>query len=135
MFEHSLRTRFDDIDYAGRVFYVKAFEYVHEAEEHWFEALDYSMRTQKTELGVQFPVVDARAEFFEPMKLEDDLSIRLTASDMTEKSFTVDADAVSPDGETDVFSVHLVRVCMDVESETATPIPTGFRDALRPHVE
>jgi YbgC/YbaW family acyl-CoA thioester hydrolase len=134
MYEHTLVVRFPDIDYAGRVFYGKVFEYVHEAEEEFFADVGYSIRRQRDELDTMLPVVDVSAEFHEPMYLEDQLTISLEISEMGEKSLKLSAVTLGEQG-TCVFDVDVTRVCMDESTERAVPIPDPLRAVFESHVQ
>lgn len=130
MFEQTVTARFNHIDYAGRLFYGTAFEYVHHVEEDFFESLGWPIQRQKEELGILFPLATVEAEFHNPIKLGDQLSLELSINDIEEYTFKLHCTACNRESDQKAFDVDLTRICMNVKSEEAQSIPAAFRNSL-----
>lgn len=131
MFEHTITARFDDIDYAGRVFYGRLFNYVHVAEEEWFEAMGYPIAHLDEELGVLFPVAHTEGDFRGPVEIGDDIEVRIGVSSIGTKSFDVRAHADNVTNDYEAFEIDVTRVCLSTTEEGETrEIPDKFREEL-----
>lgn len=133
MFEHTITARFDDIDYAGRVFYGRLFNYSHVAEEEWFDAVGYPIPYLAEELGVLFPMAHAEADFRGPIELGDDVSVHVGVDSFGTKSFDVRAHAENLTQDHEAFRIDLTRVCLSTDDDGTQPIPDEFRSALEPY--
>ncbi|WP_435317050.1 acyl-CoA thioesterase [Haloarchaeobius sp. TZWSO28] len=131
MFEHTITARFDDIDYAGRVFFGRLFNYVHVAEEEWFEAMGYPIPELAEELGVLFPIAHAEGDFTGPIELGDDITVRVGVQSLGTKSFDVHARATNVSNDYEAFQIDTTRVCLSTEASGQTlEIPSEFRAEL-----
>jgi 4-hydroxybenzoyl-CoA thioesterase len=134
MFKHTITARFDDIDYAGRVFYGRLFNYVHVAEEEWFESMGYPISKLDEDLGVLFPIAHAEGNFTGPIEIGDDVAVRVGVASLGTKSLNVRAVADNVSNDYDAFEIEITRVCLSTGKEDETrPIPEEFRDELAAH--
>ncbi|RQH02303.1 acyl-CoA thioesterase [Natrarchaeobius oligotrophus] len=134
MFTHTVTARFEDIDYAGRVFYGRLFNYVHVAEEEWFDEMGYPIPKLDEELGVLFPIAHAEGDFRGPIELGDDVEVQVGVDSIGTKSFDVRALAHNVTNGYEAFEIELTRVCLSTrEPGTTVEIPDEFRTALEAH--
>ncbi|RQG87957.1 acyl-CoA thioesterase [Natrarchaeobius halalkaliphilus] len=135
MFTHTITARFEDIDYAGRVFYGRLFNYVHVTEEEWFAEMGYTIPRLDEELGVLFPIAHAEGDFRGPIELGDEVAVRVGVDSIGTKSFDVRAVARNTTHDYEAFEIELTRVCLSTrEPGTTVEIPATFRDALEAYV-
>ncbi|WP_440991849.1 acyl-CoA thioesterase [Haloarchaeobius baliensis] len=133
MFEHTITARFDDIDYAGRVFYGRLFNYAHVAEEEWFEHIGYPIPKLADELGVLFPMAHAEGDFRGPIELGDDVAVHVGVESFGTKSFDVTAHAENLTQDHEAFRIDVTRVCLSTGDDGTQEIPGEFRSALEPY--
>ena len=123
-----IKVRFDDVDFAGIVFYPRLFSYCHRVFEDFFGnegGISYSDLLQKRRVG--FPVVSAKADFKSPLRFGDVCRIAMDAARLGRRSLTCRYRLYL--GETD-------RLCAEIEVTSATIdmdkfTPVDFPDDLR----
>ena len=123
-----IKVRFDDVDFAGIVFYPRLFSYCHRVFEDFFGnegGISYSDLLQKRRIG--FPVVSAKADFKSPLRFGDICRIAMDAVRLGRRSLTCRYRLYL--GETD-------RLCAEIEVTSATIdmdkfTPVDFPDDLR----
>ncbi len=80
-FRVECRVRFADCDAAGIVFFPRYFEMLNGVVEDWFaQSLGVSFRELHMDRGVSVPTAAIEARFIAPSRLEDDLTVTLTAT-------------------------------------------------------
>ncbi len=125
-FETSVKIRFAHVDPAGIVFYPRYFEMVNGAVEDWFAqqlGADFHSLHLKQRIGV--PTVKLDVDFLSPSELGDELTIRITPQKLGTSSCAIDV-VFTGDGR-DRLRAAIILVCMDLDTQRATPWPEAIR--------
>ena len=132
-FEHSLRVRFHQADPAGVLFYGRAFELVEETYEVFLRAIGFDVDAAMRLQGLTTPVVHAAADFARPIRVGDEVTVRLVVSGIGESSFTLEYALLGADGVTSA-TVRITHVAIEAPARRALPIPHDFRARLSPYL-
>ena len=88
--ERQLQIEWGDCDPADIVFYPRYFAFFDASTGRLFEAMGYSLRHIRDELGdAGFPMVDTRSQFFKPSKYGDTVIIKSEITQVGRASFGI----------------------------------------------
>lgn len=135
MFEYTLTARFDDVDYAERVYYARLFDYAHIVEEERFAALGYSLDELKEERDLMFVLANVEGDFLGAVEFRDEVRIELTVAELGTSSLHLHERGFNETAGHQVFEIDQTRVCTDVGEGDVRPIPGYLRTAVENHVE
>ncbi|MGB0588868.1 MAG: acyl-CoA thioesterase [Myxococcota bacterium] len=130
-FEHRLTVRFFEVDRAGIAFFGRVFEYCHAAYEALLVALDYPLAQVFDNEGWGMPLVHAEADFKRPMRLGEELVIKVSVGRLGKTSIILDfAVYGADDGELRATAQH-VHACVDMERFAPMEVPDRLRQAFK----
>ncbi|MBW1677610.1 MAG: acyl-CoA thioesterase [Deltaproteobacteria bacterium] len=121
--------RLKDIDAAGVIFFVNYFVFAHDTYELFLEEIGYSLRRIIEQESFLLPIVHAKSDYHQMIKLEDEITIVLNVNKIGRTSFTLVYDYFLENQEL-VGSVKTVHVCVDKTTLKKRPIPEEMRQAL-----
>jgi len=128
-FEHTLRVRFHQADPAGVLFYGRLFELVEETYEAFCRAAGLDIDALMRQEGLTTPVVRASADFTRPMRVGEQVTVRLTVARLGNASFTLDYDFLCANGEPRA-KARVVHVFVDATCWRKHVIPDDVRERL-----
>ena len=129
-FEHRLTVRFYEVDRAGIAFFGRVFEYCHATYEALLAAVGYPLAEVFDDEGWGMPLVHAEADFQRPMRMGEELAIRVVIARIGKTSVTFDFTVLGAvDREVRATARH-VHACVDMERFAPLEVPTRFREAL-----
>lgn len=121
--------RFREVDSAGIVFFPRIFEIAHDAYEAWLGSAGFPLAPPPRERGYGLPLARAEAEFERPLRLGQELRVRVIPVRVGRSSFTIRSEIADPGGA--LFAVvTTVHVCVDPATGRSTDLPPGLRRAL-----
>lgn len=130
-FEHRLTVRFFEVDRAGIAFFGRVFEYCHAAYEALLVAIDYPLTEVFDDEGWGMPLVHAEADFKRPMRMGEELLIKVTVGRLGNTSITLDFAVFGvDDGQLRATCQH-VHACVDMKGFAPLQVPDRMRKALQ----
>jgi acyl-CoA thioester hydrolase len=79
---------FSDTDMAGIVHHAVFYRYMESAEHAFFRSLGLSVAPPKTPASVGWPRVHTEADFYAPLRFEDEVEIQLLVAEKKSKALT-----------------------------------------------
>jgi YbgC/YbaW family acyl-CoA thioester hydrolase len=79
---------FSDTDMAGIVHHAEYFRYMEAAEHAFFRSLGLTVAPPQTAAAVGWPRVHTEADFFAPLRFEDEVEIQLLVAEKKSKALT-----------------------------------------------
>ncbi len=132
-FAYTVPVRFHEVDSAGIVFFARIFQYHHDAYEAWVRAIGWPLDPTIWERGYGLPLVHAEADFSAPIRLGQEVRIRLRPTAVGTKSMTVRSELHGPD-DARLAVVTTVHCCVDPKSKQPIPLPEGLRKAIEAYL-
>lgn len=128
-YQHQITIPFQDIDAAGIVFFAHLFRYAHEAYEHFMSAHDHSLADILKNGEYLLPLVHAEADYRQPLRHNETITIELSVKKMGESSFTLQYHCL--DSADKVLAViETVHITLDASHKKPMPIPESLRVVL-----
>lgn len=124
-YHYTKRVGFDDVDYAGIVFFPRVLEYTHDGVQDLLEELEYTI--DQRDDGVAFPVVSAHADYHAPLEYRDVVDVELTLT-TGESSLTFEAVG-STDGDT-AFESRLEHAVVSRDSFSRADLPAPLLERI-----
>ena len=114
-------------DAAGVIFYANLFVMAHDCYESWLERhIPLSGILQK---GIQIPIVHTEADYKQPMRVSDPITIELALAKKKTTSFTLQYTFLNAAGQ-QAATVQTVHVVIDARTRQPLEIPSFLQDAL-----
>lgn len=129
-FEHHIVVRFKDVDRAGIAFFGCAFDYSHAAFEELLAAALPDLNEAFGALGWGMPVVHAEADYTEPCRLGERLSVRAEVARLGERSISFRYSIFGPDGSLRVV-VRMVHAFIAMPGFGPVDAPQSLLSGLR----
>jgi YbgC/YbaW family acyl-CoA thioester hydrolase len=127
-FTSLLKIRFDDVDGAGIVYYPQYFHLCHKAFEDFFdEAASVSYPQLINEKRRGFPTVAIQSDFSAPLRYGDIALVKLEIDKIGRSSATFSYEIRRKQDSRLCFSAKIVKVYMDLDSNSVLPIPDDIR--------
>jgi 4-hydroxybenzoyl-CoA thioesterase len=130
VFTHKLRVAFDDVDYAGIVYYPRFFHYFHLAfEELLFSALADrgGYRALLDERRIGFPAVHSEADYKKPLRFGDWMIIEVHAEHVGAKSITLRYTVIAHESGEVCAEGRVTSAVVDLTVFRAVNIPDDLR--------
>lgn len=124
-FEVTRRVEFSETDMEGIVHYSNFFRYMETVEHAFFRSLGYSVVLQRNGLDLCLPRVHASCDYFEPLRFEDEVRMRLLVARKGSRSLSYQIRFYLAD-QREVARGKLVVVCAARQPNgtlKATPLP------------
>lgn len=128
-YRHRERVRWVDTDASGRIHFTAMLRWFEWAEQEFFRALGFSLTDLRGE-NVNIPRVHVEADYSAALCYDDEVEIEVHVERVGNASATLAYRVLKRDGV--VAGQGRVTFCsIDLETETARPIPQALRSALR----
>lgn len=121
-FNYRFDVRLHDTDGAGVMFFAHLLRHAHDAYEAFLASHDMSL-AKLIEVGVQLPIVHCEADFREPMRLGDRVTVTQELAKLGGRSFTLRYRFIGETGEQ-------LAVARTVHVTTGESLPPRLLDAL-----
>jgi YbgC/YbaW family acyl-CoA thioester hydrolase len=121
---------FQDVDAAGIVFFVRFFEYCHDALFAFLGSRGISMPEILASGRWGAPLAHVEADYTMPLRFGDRFTVGITNVTIGGSSMRVDYRVTSARDKS-VCSAHMVHVFIDRTSMRPCPAPQSVRDALK----
>lgn len=129
--EYPFKVRWGDTDAAGIVFYPNFYKWMDEATHEYFTAIGLPTSTLYVEQQIAVPLLEANCQFKSPLLFEDDVIVRSTVKEMSNKVFKISHQFIKD--EKIVAEGYEVRAWTSFkEKPKACPIPDSVRDKMMP---
>lgn len=131
-YEYEHRVGFSETDMAGIVHFSNVFRMVESAEHAFFRSLGFSIVTEIDGEHYGWPRVHASCDYFQPLKFEDMVEVKLMVRNMTERSIEY-GFRLTCEGRK-IAEGMFKTVCVQRDDESgamrAVPIPSQIREAI-----
>ena len=135
-FTHYHTVRLHETDGAGILFHGQIFTITHNAHEEMMRSAGLPVEQIIANAPYSIPVAHAEADYTQPIRLGESLTLKVQVEKMGTRSFTLKTlvDGVSSSGtprrKAEVTTVH---VTIDLESGAAIPLPDPVKGVLQHH--
>jgi len=120
------RVRMHDTDMAGILYFPRQFRFIHDAWEDLMEEEGFDFHTLIFHENYLFVVAHAEADYLAPLKVGDDLVVKVTCEKLGTTSFTMSYEIEKRDGLV-VGRGKTVHVTLQADTRTKIPIPAALR--------
>jgi acyl-CoA thioester hydrolase len=128
-----VRVRYAETDQMGIVYYANYFVWFEVARTDLLRHAGWSYREMERE-GVSLPVVEARCEYRQPARYDDELEIRTRGGLLSAVRVRFDYEVVRPSDDTMLAGGHTVHAALDATGrprrlpERISQLLTGVAD-------
>ena len=129
-FEYKTTIKLYDTDAAGLLFFGNHFRIVHDVYQAFMENSGFNFARIIEQGEIMVPIVHAEADYLEPLAVGDELTIVMSATNISEHSFTM-SYALKRPNLTPVGTAQTVHVTIDRTTGKKTVLPTPLREALQ----
>lgn len=127
---YAFEVRLHDVDHAGVMFFARLFVHAHDAYEAFMARLGLDLCAMIC-AGERLPIVHASADYFQPLRHGEQITVNLEVETLGESSFTLAYSFYAKAGL--LAKVHTVHVYLDPHVNAAAPLPPALRQLLQPH--
>ena len=120
MFVYTTKIRLQHTDAAGRIFYARLFDILHEAFEEWLVAQGVAYAELFSSAVYALPIVHAEADFRLPLSLHQQICVELAPQKRGGSSFAVQYHVRLADQQ---LAAEALTVHVAVDKATQRPIP------------
>ena len=125
-FSTTLEVRWRDVDALSHVNNAVYFTYLEQARVHYLHELGLAP-TNPGDIGMI--IAEASCRFKSPLRLREQVTIRVRVSQMRRSSFTFVYRMEGGDGRLAALA-RTVQVCYDYDEERPVPIPARWREVF-----
>lgn len=118
---------YEDTDLAGIVYYANYLKFIERARTEWVRDLGVDQTRLKAEEGIVFAVRHLEADYLQPAKFDDDLSVDTSLTSMTGVRLTLRQE-VKRAGEV-LFAAKVTLVALNEGGQPAR-LPANIRQLL-----
>jgi len=133
-FESRIKVRFGDEDHAQIVYYPRFFHFFHCAFEDFFDEQGFRYRECLDVDRVGWPAVHAEADFVQPVRFGEVITVALIISKLGTKSATFDYEITNEEGKR-ACTGQVVVACISMDTYRGVPIPDKYRALFQKHLE
>ena len=127
---YAFEVRLHDVDHAGVMFFARLFVHAHDAYEAFMAHLGLDLCAM-IRTGERLPIVHASADYFQPLRHGEQITVTLEIETLGASSFTV-AYAFNAAASL-LAKVRTVHVYLDPRLNTAAPLPPALRQVIQPY--
>ena len=131
-YSYTFEVRLHDVDHAGVMFFARLFVHAHDAYEAFMAHLGLDLCAMISS-GVRLPVVHASADYFQPLRHGEQITVNLEIEALGDTSFTVTYALHATSGL--LARVRTVHVYLDPQRNAAAPLPKSLRKLLQPYCQ
>lgn len=126
MFIYRTRLRLRDTDATGVLYFPEQFNFAMHALEEFLKEKGFSLQAL-TASPYLFPVVHAEADYFAPLRVDDELEVFLSVEHIGNSSVILQHILRDPNRGIEVGRAKIIHVVVDRETRTSVPIPDFLR--------
>jgi len=131
-FRCRIPVRFGDIDQAGVAYYPTLLSHCHAAFEEFFAgALGRTYPKVVMEDKIGFPTVHLEADFREPLRYGDLLTMEVSVAKLGERSVVFRYRAFRKGSRQAAFEILGTTACVDLKRFKSVPVPRWLRERLK----
>lgn len=127
---YAFEVRLHDVDHAGVMFFAHLFIHAHDAYEAFMAQLGMDLCAM-IHAGERLPIVHASADYFQPLRHGEHITVSLEVETLGETSFTVTYSFHAASRL--LAKVRTVHVHLDPHANAAAPLPPALRKLLQPY--
>ena len=127
-----LRVYYEDTDAAGIVYYANYLKFAERARTEMIRSLGFEHRQMMTGAGLNFAVRSCEAEYLQPARLDDELTVATRIESVGGASLRLTqrvVKTVDSSAQAQVATLRIRLACLD-KSQRPVRIPAEIRDAL-----
>jgi len=128
-FAHEREVRFQDVDAAGIVFYVRIFDYFHDVWADFLKASGEPLHRALQDARWGAPLRHAEADYFKPLRFGDPIEVAIVRAHAEPTEVTIGYRIGRPDGET-VAVGQTVHTFIDPGLFRRATMPEPLREAF-----
>lgn len=128
MFEKTRIIRLGDTDATGSLYFTNQLKFSVELFEVFLEEKYTPLSTQIYQEDILFPIVEAKSQYLERVKVNDNLILTLTFAQIGRASFSIHTTIKK--GDQLVGTTQITHVCVSKITNKSTPIPNVFRTLI-----
>jgi len=128
MFIYRCKIRLKQTDATGVIYFSEQFNIALEAFEEFLHHQGFSLR-KLVDSPYLMPIVHAEADYLAPVKVGDELEVRIELADLGTKSITI--HYLIYHQEQEVGKVTLVHVTVDQSTRASVPIPDFIKTMMK----
>jgi acyl-CoA thioester hydrolase len=129
-----MRARFEigfrDVDFARVLYFARYYTYVDRTWTEWLHQYGLRLRDLYTTGRVAMPIVTSHCRYRGPLRLEDELEVRLELHELTTRGFQLDFHHVRVDDAFRVAEGYTQHRFVDPEARRPTEPPPALYDVL-----
>lgn len=129
-YSYSFEVRLHDVDHAGVMFFARLFVHAHDAYEAFMAHLGLDLCAMIS-AGERLPVVHADADYFQPLRHGEQITVTLDIEALGNTSFTVACSFHTTAGL--LAKVRTVHVYLDPHTNTAGKLPQTLCQLFQPY--
>lgn len=129
-YSYVFEVRLHDVDHAGVMFFARLFIHAHDAYEAFMAHLGLDL-CALIRTGERLPIVHASADYFQPLRHGEQITVTLEIAALGDTSFTVTYAFQTAAGL--LAKVRTVHVHLDPDANTASKLPQTLRQLLQPY--
>lgn len=135
IFHTTRRVEFSDTDMAGIVHFARFFSFMESAEHEFLRSLGLSVMMEIDGLKLGFPRVGANADYLQPARFEEELTITVAIEKLGKKSITYQFQVLREETILAIGSITTVccRMLANHQLESFV-IPELIRERLSPYI-
>ncbi len=119
-----IRVYYEDTDMAGIVYYANYLRYIERARSDWVRGLGIDQRALKEDEGLVFAVRRVEADYLQPARLDDELTVLTEVTGVTAARLVMDQKVMR--GEEELFHA-IVTVVMINDTGHPARLPANIR--------
>lgn len=125
--------RWPDTDMAAVVYFARYFDFFGIAENEFYRQQGLPQSQIYQELGVRIPRVSVECQYKAPARLDDELTIELWVSELSERSYTYGFKVVNKAKKATVAQGAVTTCILSLETQKPVSIPPRLRAILEPY--
>ena len=129
----SIRVYYEDTDAGGVVYYANYLKYLERCRTEWLRAIGHDQSELLKEHNLAFMVRKVNADYLQPARLDDVLSIDLQVEKLggAQIIFLQNIRCTKNNMTRHLLTAHIQIVCVNTVTMKPMPIPGWMKDKLR----
>lgn len=133
MFLAKNKVRMHDTDMAGILYFPRQFRFIHDAWEDLMETENLNFDVLFNRENFIFVVVHAEADYLSPLRVGDELDVKVRVAHIGTTSFTIAYQIFKKNGSL-TGTGKTVHVTLDNPTRQKIPVPKILRDKLEKYM-
>lgn len=129
MFVRTRKIRLSDTDATGALYFTNQLKFAAELFEAFLEEIDIPLSTQIYEGDILFPIVDAKSQYLDKLKVGDEITLTLSCIERGHSSFVI--ETIIEKDQRLVGKTQITHVSVSKTTNKSVPIPKEFMENAR----